>query len=91
MEPTEKQINAAHDAWDEMASQWRLRLMSRHQHHGDMWLLENVGSPSFEPSRDVGSEIAYHRFDGPDAERRARFLLRDKCIKAALTAALAAR
>lgn len=87
-QPTEQQINAAHDAWEEMASQWRLRRVSNPMGDGDMWLLENVGSPSFEPLRDVGSEIAYHRFDGLNAEQRARFLFRDKCLKAVLRAVL---
>ena len=88
MDPTEKQINAAHAAWESVVSKWRLRRVSGHV--GETWLVENYGIPNFVPDRDYGSEIAYHRFDGPDAEKRARFLLRDKCIKAALSAALSA-
>ncbi len=86
---TEQQINAAHEAWEQVASEWRLRRVSGYVRDGDMWLLDNVGSPGVEPLRDYGSEIAYHRFDGPGAEQRARFLFRDKCLKAVLRAVLA--
>jgi hypothetical protein len=87
-QPTEQQINAAHDAWDEMASQWRVRRVSTGMKH-DTWLVENVVSPSYEPLRDYGSEIAYYRFDGPDAQLKAKFLFRDKCLNAVLRAVLA--
>lgn len=55
----------------------------------DTWVVERrVGSqyPGAEPIKD---DVAYHKFDGEDAERKARFFLRDKCIRAALEAALA--
>lgn len=86
--PTQKQIDAAHDAWERTVSEWSLRRVSNYGMAGDMWLVEREDCATFEPHRDYGSEIAYHKFDGKDAEQKARFMLRDKCIKAALEAAL---
>lgn len=90
MTPTEKQISAAHDAWERTVTDWGLRRVSNYGLADDIWLVERRVGGAYEPDRDYGSEIAYHKFEGADAERRARFMLRDKCIKAALTAALAA-
>lgn len=84
MQPTDKQVSAAHDAWERTASEWQLR---RVRNYG-IWLVERRAGGTFDPSRDYASEIAYHKFHGADAEQQARFMLRDKCIKAALEAAL---
>ncbi len=69
-------------------SEWKLRRISHGTKH-DTWLLEHCPSAQYNAGRDYANEIAYHLFDGPDAEKRARFALRDKCIRSALTAALA--
>ena len=83
----EKQIDAAHDAWERTVTEWRLRRVSNYGLASDIWLVERSGD-SFDPSRDYGSEIAYYKFEGENAEQQAKFMLRDKCIKAALSAAL---
>ena len=88
--PTKKQIDAAHDAWERTVSEWGLRRVSNYGLAGDMWLVERKAGSRFEPDRDYGIEIAYHKFDGKDAEQQAKFMLRDKCIRAALEAALSA-
>lgn len=88
MAPTEKQIADAHDAWEQVTRDWRLRRVSNYGLSGDMWLVESVGSPRYEARRDYANEIAYHKFDGPNAETQAKFFLRDKCIRAVLSAAL---
>ena len=85
MLPTERQISAAHDAWERTVTEWWLRKVSNYGMAGDIWVLEHR-SPI---AREVGpNEIAAHKFDGENAEQRARFMLRDKCIVAVLTAAL---
>lgn len=88
MTPTQEQISAAHASWEKTVSEWRLRRVSNYGLSGDMWLVESVSSPRYEAGRDYASEIAYHKFDGPNAEAQARFFLRDKCIRAALSASL---
>ena len=90
MEPTEKQISAAHDAWERTVTQWKMRRVNNYGLQHDTWILENNGSGRYEAGTNYADEIAAHRFDGEDAERTARFALRDKCIRSALTAALAA-
>lgn len=90
MEPTEKQISAAHDAWEQTVTQWKIRRVNNYGLQHDTWVLENQGSGRYDPDKNYADEIAGHRFDGENAERVARFALRDKCIRAALTAALAA-
>ena len=85
-EPTEKQLNAAHDAWEAVSSQWRLRKVSNYGLADDVWSLESVPSATFNPGRDYANEIVYHKFHGADAERDARWMLRDKIVKAVCTA-----
>jgi hypothetical protein len=87
MPPTQEQIDAAHAAWERTLTEWALRRVSNYGLASDIWLVERSGG-SFDPSRDYGSEIAYYKFEGENAEQRAKFMLRDKCIKAALSAAL---
>lgn len=88
MTPTQKQIDAAHDAWERTVTEWGLRRVSNYGMAGDIWLVERRVGGTFEPNRDYGSEIAYHKFEGENAEQQAKFMLRDKCVKAALSAAL---
>lgn len=85
--PTERQVTAAHDAWEQTVTDWKLW---RVIHRADMWVVERSASARYEHDKIYTDEIAYYRFDGEDAEKKAKFFLRDKCIKAALTAALAA-
>jgi hypothetical protein len=89
MMPTEQQISAAHEAWERTVTQWRLRKVSNYGMAGDLWLLENDGSPMPDAGRVARDEIAAHKFEGGDAEKKARFMLRDKCIVAMLNAVLA--
>jgi hypothetical protein len=91
MEPTEKQISAAHDAWEQAVTEWQVRQANSPDiRRGETWLVERRAGGRYESGRDYTNEIAYHRFDGEGAQQRAKFFLRDKCIRAALTAALAA-
>lgn len=86
MNPTQEQIDAAHDAWEATVTEWGLRRVNSGM-NGEAWLVERrIGG--YDPGRDYANEIAYHKFDGKNAEQRARFFLRDKCIRAALAAAL---
>lgn len=89
-QPTQKQIDAAHDAWDQTVQRWKLSRVSSFGLGADTWLVENVGGPAYGQELSDQDQIAAHRFDGERAEQLARFTLRDKCIKAALTAALKA-
>lgn len=86
--PTEKQINAAHWAWEETAAQWQLRKVSNYGMAGDIWILQSIGSPRFEAGRDYANEIAAYKFDGPNAEKNARWKLRDKIVQAVVAAVL---
>ena len=85
--PTRQQIDAAHDAWEATATQWRLRKVSNYGLADDAWVLENYGSGRYDPNA-MADEIAAHRFDGPNAERTARYAWRDKALTAAIAAAL---
>lgn len=87
MQPTADQISAAHDAWEQVVTEWKLRRVSNYGMAGDIWVLEH-SSATYDPGRDYTNEIAAYKFDGKDAERQAKFMLREKCIVAALTAAL---
>jgi len=88
MTPTQKQIDAAHDAWERTVTEWGLRRVSNYGMAPDAWLVERKVGEAYEPGRDYSSETSYHKFDGENAEQQARFMLRDKCVKAALSAAL---
>lgn len=90
MQPSTDQVSAAHDAWEDTVSEWKLRRISNHGMGSDMWLLESIGSSRYDAGTDYASTIAAHRFEGPNAERDAKFMLRDKCIRAVLSAALKA-
>lgn len=83
---TERQLSAAHDAWERTIAQWRMYRASTHR-LDDTWVLENKGSDRYDSGETVADEVAEHRFLGVDAERRARFFLRDVCLRAALEAA----
>ena len=86
-EPTRQQIDAAHSAWEATASEWTLRKIVGGLH--DVWVLESCGDGRYDPSRVYsGDEPAAHRFDGPNAERTARYAWRDKALTAAIAAAL---
>lgn len=87
-QPSQRQVEAAHEAWEETVSEWRTRRVSNYGMADDIWLVERRADARFDPGRDYGGEIAYHKFEGKDAERRAKFMLRDKCIRAALSAAM---
>lgn len=88
MQPTAEQISAAHDAWEQVVTEWKLRRVSNHGMGSDIWVLERRGAATYDHGRDYANEIAAYKFDGKDAERQAKFMLREKCIVAALTAAL---
>lgn len=92
MQPTEKQVSAAHAAWEETVTQWAVRRVSYYRAAEDQWILENKGSGRYDPNNAYAyaDEVAAHRFVGENAEQRARLLLRDKCIRAMLDAAFAA-
>jgi hypothetical protein len=83
---TKEQFEAAHDAWEETASAWRIRKVSNYGMADDMWLLEPVASDTYDPSAKVSDEYTYHKFDGPDAKRKAQFMLRDKIVRAVAAA-----
>lgn len=83
---TEGQLSAAHDAWERTIAQWRMYRVSSHGRE-DAWILENRGSDRYESGEAVADDVAAHRFFGIDAERCARFALRDLCLRAALEAA----
>ena len=87
-EPTEAQMNAAHGAYEDVLQRWQLRRVSNYGIAGEIWLVENIGRRRFDPG--ALNEIAGHKFDGPKAEERAKFMLRDKALTAAIKAALAA-
>lgn len=88
MEPTEEQISTAHDAWEQTVTQWKLRRVSNYGMRPDTWVLEDAGNGRYEPGRVYADEIAAYRFDGEDAEQRAKFMLRDKCIRAVVSAVM---
>lgn len=89
---TDEQVSAAHEAWEKTVRQWKLRrIKARGSWPHDTWLLENRGECRFDPSTVFDDEIAAHRFEGEGAEKSAKMLLRDKCIRAMLAAAMSTR
>jgi hypothetical protein len=79
--PTQAQVDAAHSAWEATVSEWQVRSAGH-----EVWLVERRADAVFDPTKDYANEIAYHKFDGPEANAQARFRLRDMCIRAALEA-----
>lgn len=77
--PTEKQVSAAFDAWEDEAHKWRLREVPPY------WLVEPVLTfavdKATEPMEDV---VAYYKYRDKQA---AQYFIRDKIIRAILTAA----
>lgn len=88
MQPTDKQISAAHDAWERTVQEWQAREVVPGNDRLRVWVVERRPDQTFDPNKHYADGIAFHKFEGSDADRQARFFLRDKCIRAALSAAL---
>jgi len=91
--PTEKQIDAMHEVWERTAREWRLREVRGSAYGPDeLWVLErNPHASPIGPEIEYTYDIAAHQFHGKNAGRHAKFMLRDKIVKAALIAVLSCK
>jgi hypothetical protein len=84
----EKFVARALDAFEAAASEWKLRKVSNYGLADDTYVVER--SPSGPCSRGDGTapvdDVAAVRFDGPEANQRARLFQREKILRAVLRA-----
>ena len=77
--PTEKQVSAAFDAWEDESHKWRLREAPPY------WLVEPILTFAVSKATDRAEDVvAFYKYTDKKA---AQFFIRDKIIRAILAAA----